>query len=116
MAATMLCVAASLALLATVHEPWQLVYVLPLFGFGFGGGIPVRSTLQAEYFGMRAFGAIQGLMLTIGTVGGFVGPVLAGWLYDTTDSYRLAFVLLALGPIAAIPLLIAAKPPQPATG
>jgi sugar phosphate permease len=105
-------VAVSVALFATVHHAWQLVYVLPFFGFGFGGLIPVRSTLQAEFFGLRAFGAIQGLILTISTFGGFVGPVLAGWLYDVSDSYRLAFVLLAIGPAVAIPIMLGAKPPS----
>lgn len=105
----------SVGLFATVHQAWQLIYVLPIFGIGFGGIIPVRSTLQAEYFGLRAFGAIQGMTLTISTVGAFAGPVLAGWLYDITDSYRLAFLILALGPLLAIPLILTARAPkQPA--
>ena len=49
MAAALLCICASLFLMATVRHPWQLAYVLPLFGLGFGGSIPVRSSLQAEY-------------------------------------------------------------------
>jgi sugar phosphate permease len=107
----LLCVASSLALFSTVHSAWQLVYTLPLFGLGFGGLIPTRSSFQAEYFGLRAFGAIQGLVLTVTTVGGFLGPVLAGWLYDTTNSYRLAFILLAAGPAVAIPLMLSSRPP-----
>ena len=109
-AAALLAIAASLLLFTTVHEAWQLVYVLPLFGLGFGGVIPVRSSLQAEYFGLKAFGAIQGMTLTISTLGAFAGPVLAGWLYDVSDSYRLAFVLLAAGPLLAVPLILSAKP------
>jgi MFS family permease len=111
-AAALACLAASLVLFATVREPWQLVYALPLFGIGFGGSIPVRSTLQAEYFGLRAFGSIQGMALTVTTVGAFAGPVLAGALYDASGSYRLAFVLLALGPLVAIPLVLTAKQPR----
>ena len=108
-------IALSVALFATIQETWQLIYVLPIFGIGFGGIIPVRSTLQAEYFGLRAFGAIQGMTLTISTVGAFTGPILAGWLYDISDSYRLAFLLLALGPLVAIPLILTARPaPAPA--
>ena len=111
MTAALLCVCASLLLMATVRHPWQLAYVLPLFGLGFGGSIPVRSSLQAEYFGLQAFGAIQGLMLTVATVGGFFGPVLAGWLYDLSASYRLAFLLPALGPWRRSPLIATARPP-----
>ena len=99
---------------ASVHHTWQLAYALTLFGIGFGGIIPVRASLMAEYFGLKAFGAIQGLMLTVTTLGAFAGPVLAGFLYDVSGSYRLAFVLLSIGPVLAIPLILTAKPsPSP---
>ncbi len=99
----------SLVMFATLHEPWQLIYTLPVFGIGFGGIIPVRSSLQAEMFGLKAFGAIQGLTLTVSTVGAFAGPILAGWLYDVSDSYRLAFFILAAGPAIAVPLILSCR-------
>jgi sugar phosphate permease len=98
--------ALALVLFATIFEPWQILYVLPVFAFGWGGIIPVRPAFQAEYFGMRAFGAIQGLVFTIATLGGLVGPVFAGWMYDQTESYRLAFVILSAGALAAVPLTL----------
>jgi hypothetical protein len=67
----------SLLLFATVYEPWQVLYTLPVFALGFGGMIPTRPAFQAEYFGLRAFGAIQGLVFTIATLGALVGPVFA---------------------------------------
>jgi sugar phosphate permease len=103
--------ALSLLLIATVHEPWQLLYALPVFALGFGGVIPVRPAFQAEYFGMRAFGAIQGLVFTIATLGALFGPVFAGWMYDQTDTYRLAFVILSLGSFAAVPLVLSIRRP-----
>jgi sugar phosphate permease len=106
----LLALAAGVALFSTVHAAWQLAYVLPLFGIGFGGIIPVRSSLQAEYFGLKAFGAIQGMALTVMTLGAFGGPILAGWLYDVSGSYRLAFLLVALGPLIAAPIILSAKP------
>jgi hypothetical protein len=72
----------------------------------------VRSSLQADYFGLKEFGAIQGMALTVMTLGAYVGPIHAGWMYDVSGSYRLAFVLLALGPLLAAPLILSAKPPQ----
>ncbi len=112
MAVAYLCVGISLALFATVTEPWQLLYVLPLFGIGHGGIVPVRSGLYAQYFGLKALGSVQGLALTIQTVGGFLGPVLAGLLYDSTDSYRLAFVMLAVAPLVSVPLILSSLPPK----
>jgi sugar phosphate permease len=103
--------ALSLLLFATIYEGWQIIYALPVFALGFGGGIPVRPALQAEYFGLRAFGAIQGLASTIATVGGLLGPVFAGWMYDTTESYRLAFVVLSVGSLLAVPLVLSMHKP-----
>src|SRR5690606_22564426 len=98
--------ASGLALLSLVQEPWQAALPLTLFGIGFGAAIPLRSVLQAEYFGLRAFGAIQGMILTVTTLFAFVGPVMAGFMYDATESYRLAFLVLACGPAIGIPLVL----------
>ncbi len=102
----------ALLLFATIYEPWQIIYVLPVFAFGWGGIIPVRPAFQAEYFGMKAFGAIQGLVFTIATLGGFIGPVFAGWMYDQTDSYRLAFVILSAGAFISVPLTLTMTRPK----
>ncbi len=99
-------------LFATVYESWQVLIVLPLFGFGWGGIIPTRPALQAEVFGMRAFGAIQGLVFTIATMGALVGPVFAGWMYDQTESYRLSFVILASVGFLAVPLIANLQRPR----
>jgi sugar phosphate permease len=100
----------SVLLFATIREPWQAFLVMPLFGIGWGGVIPVRPALQAEVFGLRAFGAIQGLVFTIATLGGLGGPVFAGWMFDQSDSYRLAFAILAGCSLAAAPLIITLRP------
>ncbi len=106
--------ALSVLLFAAAHEPWQLFPALILFGLGWGGIIPVRPALQAEVFGLRAFGAIQGLLFTIATLGALVGPVFAGWMYDQRESYRLAFVMLAAVSFLAAPLLATLRRPRQA--
>ena len=103
----------SILLFAAIYEPWEIFIVLPLFALGFGGSIPVRPAFQAEYFGMRSFGAIQGLVFTIATLGGLAGPVFAGWIYDVTESYRLAFVILAAGGLLAAPLVLTIPKARP---
>jgi len=102
----------ALLLYATIYEPWQIIYALPVFAIGWGGIIPVRPTFQAEYFGMKAFGAIQGLIFTIATLGGFLGPVFAGWMFDQTESYRLSFVILSAGALLAVPLTLTMRRPR----
>ena len=44
-------------------------------------------------FGRRAFGAIAGVLGTLGlSIGGALGPIIAGVLYDNTGSYDWAFL------------------------
>ena len=118
MAISLVCTSVGLVLFSTVHHEWQLIYVLPVFGIGFGSALPLRAAVQAEYFGLKAYGTIQGMVFTAATVGSFFGPVLAGWLYDQTADYRLSFLLLAIGPLVALPLILStrgvSKPPEAA--
>ena len=108
-AVALVCTGSGLALFSTVHETWQLIYVLPFFGIGFGAAVPLRAAIQAEYFGLKAFGAIQGMLFTASTAGAFCGPLLAGFLYDSTSDYRPAFLMLAVGPLIGLPLILSTK-------
>ena len=71
----------------------------------------MRPALQAEFFGLRAFGSIQGLLFTTATMGSVIGPIFAGWVHDAMDTYRPAFVILGLITMAAAPaMLMVARP------
>ena len=87
----------------------QFIPSLIVLGIGFGGLIPLRPALQVEFFGMRAFATIQGLLMAFITVGGIVAPLFAGWMFDINDSYRLAFILLGVATLAAIPMVMAVR-------
>ncbi|MEM8728988.1 MAG: MFS transporter [Pseudomonadota bacterium] len=83
----------------------SLLYVVVAFyGFSHGGLFTVVSPLVAEYYGMQAHGAIFGTILFFGTIGGAIGPILAGRIFDVSESYQLAFMLLAA--LAAIGLVL----------
>jgi sugar phosphate permease len=106
LAASYVLLGLGILLLAAAQEPWQLLFFLAVFSPGWGGSIAVRPAFQAEYFGLRAFGALQGLMFTVSTLGSVAGPVFAGWVHDSTDTYRQAFVVLALATLAAAPAVL----------
>ncbi|MHA6262820.1 MFS transporter [Arenibacterium sp. CAU 1754] len=80
--------------LTFVVTPGPLYAVVAIYGFSHGALFVVVSPTVAEYFGMRAHGAIFGLVLFFGTLGASVGPILAGRLFDTTGSYFYAFLTL----------------------
>jgi OFA family oxalate/formate antiporter-like MFS transporter len=107
-----LMIALGILLLSQVDTAWQVVPFLVVFSPGWGGSIAVRPALQAEFFGLRSFGAIQGLMFTAATLGSVVGPVFAGWMHDTADTYRAAFVILGLTSLAAAPAMLMASRPR----
>ena len=65
-----------------------------------------EAEAKAEVFGLRAFGAIQGLVFTVGTSGGLIGPLFAGCMYDQTESYRLSLVILTAFGFLAAPLIL----------
>ena len=71
---------------------WMLFALGPIFGFGFGGTSPVRTSMIPEFFGMRSVGVIIGLVSLAWAVGGMSGPFLAGCIFDLSGSYERAFL------------------------
>ncbi len=65
-----------------------------LYGFGFGGTIPISEFLWARYFGRRHIGAIRGIGNPISILGSSAGPVLVALWFDLTHSYELAFIAI----------------------
>jgi MFS family permease len=73
------------------REIWTLILFASIYGLGHGGYLTLISPLVAEHFGIRSHGVLFGIVLFAGTVGGGVGPVLAGHIFDVTGSYSPAF-------------------------
>ena len=48
----------------------------------------------AEVAGEAAAGGIA-LMVSVGNLGGFLGPFLIGWIRDLTQTFSVALVLIA---------------------
>ncbi len=87
---------------------WAIIY-----GVGFGGGVPVRPALRAEYFGRSAFAKIGGIMSPIIMIGSFSGPIVAGYVFDQTGSYRIVFQALIVLQILATVVMYFARPANP---
>jgi len=91
---------------------WVLTIFVPLFGLGYGGLIVLWPLTVGHDFGLRSFGAIAGVVGTVAlSLGGALGPVVAGSMYDSTGSYQWAFLsgigVLLVGAAAA---LVATEP------
>ncbi|MBK5101821.1 MAG: MFS transporter [Desulfobacteraceae bacterium] len=106
--------ALGLMFLAGIRNLWLVTLFIACFGPGYGGVITLRLTLQAEYFGRRAFGTIQGLFMAIAIVGTISSPLLTGMCYDLYGDYRLAWFVMAAANLAVVPFALKLRPPKKA--
>jgi MFS transporter, OFA family, oxalate/formate antiporter len=90
---------------------WWIAAFIAAFGIGYGGVFTLKLTLQAQYFGRRAFGTIQGSFMALIMVGTITSPLLTGMCYDNFGSYRPAWFIIAAFNFFIIPLIIKIKPP-----
>lgn len=81
---------------------WLIVPFIIFFGIGWGGPIPMVSALVLEYFGRVRLGIILGFVMSVTTVGNMIGPLLAGWVFDSFGSYHGAWFALIGVAIAGV--------------
>ena len=111
MASTIILAGIGSFILANVTTWWHLVFFVFIYGVGWGGGATIMSVLRAEYFGRKAFGTISGMMDFVQMFGLVLGPIFAGFIFDTTNSYYIAFVTFAIAAACAGTIMIFLKPP-----
>ncbi|HEX7053312.1 MAG TPA: MFS transporter [Burkholderiales bacterium] len=74
-----------------------------LMGLVWLGTVPLTNGLVGQIYGLRYMAMLSGLVFFGHQIGSFVGIWLAGWLYDHTGSYQVAFVIsVGLGVFAAL--------------
>ncbi len=91
-------------------ELWMFYLFAVVYGLGHGGLLTVISPIVAEYFGIRSHGALFGIVFFSTMVGGAIGPVIAGYIFDTSGSYSLAFqICTGVGALALVLILTLRK-------
>jgi MFS family permease len=92
-----------LTMLLTMHSLWSLYLFAVFFAFGYGCGSVIMPNIVAEMFGLRSHGILLGIVNFSACVGCALGPVIAGWLFDTSGDYNTAFMATtALGALTLI--------------
>jgi len=92
------------------QELWMLYLFALIFGFGYGGIATLSSPIVAEQFGLSSHGVILGAVIFSGTIGEASGPVIAGYIFDATGSYNLAFLICALTGVTGLVLVSRLRP------
>jgi MFS family permease len=93
-------------------------YALALvFGFAYGGVMPLYAIVVREYFGARIMGAAFGAVSLAATLGMALGPWLGGWAYDALGSYAWMFIGSSAIGVGAVAIALTFRPPRllPAT-
>jgi MFS family permease len=103
----------SLVWLIPSHSEWSFYLFSIAFGFAYGGMQVLFSPLVAELFGTRSHGVILAAGALVGSVGAAVGPIVAGYIFDSLGSYTIAFILCAMLAFAGlVSTLLLQKKPQ----
>jgi hypothetical protein len=64
---------------------------MAMFGAGFAASDTMVAKVIPDVFGLRAIGAIMGVLNLGWRAGAALGPAVAGFLFDLTGSYALSF-------------------------
>jgi len=88
-------------------------YALSLmFGFAYGGVMPLYAILVREYFGARIMGTAFGAVAFVSTLGMSLGPWAGGWLYDIFGSYFWLYIgSFGIG-LGAVAIATTFRPPR----
>jgi MFS family permease len=81
----------AIAVVAWVPSRVAMLASMAAFGAGFAAADTMVAKVIPDVFGLRAIGAIMGVLNFGWRLGAALGPAAAGFLFDRTGSYTVAF-------------------------
>src|SRR5437870_6448694 len=104
--------AVSVSLYVFTGELVSFYAVALMFGFAYGGVMPLYAILVREYFGARIMGTAFGAVAFVSTLGMSLGPLVGGWLYDALGSYFWLYMgSFGIG-LGAVAIAFTFRPPR----
>jgi len=95
-----------------VSHSWMVFVIAAIFGFGYGGHGTLIPALVGETLGLRHMGAILGAAVCFWGIGGSIGVILAGYVFDVTHSYSTAFAIGAVAMMMALATTFLVRQPK----
>lgn len=89
---------------------WMFYLFAAVFGLAYGGEATLMAPIIARLFGLKAHGAIYGIIFFGISIGGAIGPYLAGKIFDITGRYQTAFWLSTGVTVLSIILTVILRP------
>jgi MFS family permease len=85
--------------------------VAAVFGFAYGGVMPLYAVLARDYFRQEIMGSVLGAAAMISSLGMALGPGIGGWIFDAFGSYAWLYLgSFAIG-LGAVAVAFAFPPP-----
>ena len=114
LAMCMLSGSVALLALAVISGSW-VVYAFVAGIALVESGAPLNWIVVGNYFGRSHFAMLAGIINVFYNAGLVVSPLYLGWVYDSTESYVLALIPMAvLSMISAVLFAISREPKAPA--
>jgi MFS family permease len=94
-----------------VSGPGGIYFYAILMGSGFAAAFTCMATILSNYYGLKAYPAVLGITMPMGTILGALGPVTAGYFFDKYGSYSGVFEAVGGLCFASAILYLLAVPP-----
>ena len=111
MAASLGAMSVAIVFMATADRIGQVVPVLIAFAMSQGGIAVIPKAIIADYFGRGSYATIHGFSGSVQMFGIIIGPIIAGYVFDKTDSYSTAFLSFSVATLVSLVLVLLASPP-----
>lgn len=112
MAGSLALMTIAVALMSQVTTLRAVIPFLMLYSITQGGISVIPQALVADYFGRKSYATIQGFRSTVQMIGIIVGPVISGYVFDQTGSYKIAFLSFSVATVVSMVLVLILRPPR----
>jgi MFS family permease len=106
----------ALVILLTSNNLVMLYFYAVLFGFSGALISTAATTLIGNYYGRARFPQIMGMIVVLMYIFLAAGPAFGGFIYDSTGTYTLAFIIMIGFNVIGLFCAFFARPPQPKIG
>jgi len=97
-------------MLATTSQSWLLYLYVIFWGVFLGLAGPAAFSSLADLFSGKHYGAINGFYIFGYGIGGAIGPLIGGYIFDVNKSYNLAFIIVIICAVVSCIFLWLAAP------
>ncbi len=102
-------------LLATTRSSGMLWTYVIIWGAAMGGIAALQPLLILDTFGSVSFPVVYGAASIVFSAGQALGPLVAGWIYDISGSYYIAFMCFLTAYLLAVFCVLCVRQPHLAT-